>query len=309
MPSFKFYGTSGLLPKPLSQIEINQILLSFWDHCKGQQVDQFNDALESFNSGKIISGNSACVEIGFDNAPVIICDAGSGIRQFGKELLKRVIRKKELYIFMSHTNWNHLVGFPFLDILDDAEYKINIMGCHDKLESRFKNKLNEGHANINISERKAKINFIELNPGNSYSLNNVKVTPLKLDHFDNSYAYKFSNGQKSILYSTDSNYQFFANQNGDSDLLSNIDVLIYDAMYNFKDYISSVNKGHSSAFIGIDFAMKHKIKQLFLFNHNPNYLHNDLLKLLEDAQNYKDKHYEGKELVIRLAREEESIVY
>ena len=55
-------------------------------------------------------GNTSCVSINFDDK-VLILDAGTGIRNLGSELIKTP--KKDIFILLSHSHWDHIQGFPF----------------------------------------------------------------------------------------------------------------------------------------------------------------------------------------------------
>lgn len=61
-------------------------------------------------------GNTTCVEIRADSGRLLIVDAGTGIRALGEHLIRSDIKDglRELDIFLSHTHWDHILGFPFL---------------------------------------------------------------------------------------------------------------------------------------------------------------------------------------------------
>src|SRR5436190_10342148 len=77
----KFWGTRGSIPTPAS-----------WT--------------------RVYGGNTPCVEVRFGNS-VFICDAGSGIRELGKDILARDPRPSDLHLFITHAHWDHIQGFPF----------------------------------------------------------------------------------------------------------------------------------------------------------------------------------------------------
>ena len=65
-------------------------------------------------------GNTPCIEVISDNGDIIIIDAGTGIRELGKELISKSINSK-LKIFMSHIHWDHIQGLPFFEPLFDKK--------------------------------------------------------------------------------------------------------------------------------------------------------------------------------------------
>ncbi|MFA6450231.1 MAG: MBL fold metallo-hydrolase, partial [bacterium] len=59
-------------------------------------------------------GNTACVEIQPGGGQMFIIDAGTGIRELGNDMMRRGnIGKVDAKIFLSHTHWDHIHGFPF----------------------------------------------------------------------------------------------------------------------------------------------------------------------------------------------------
>ena len=62
-----------------------------------------------------VGGNTSCVELELNTDKHIILDAGTGIRALGDKLAKAIAngKLKEIYIFLSHTHWDHIQGFPF----------------------------------------------------------------------------------------------------------------------------------------------------------------------------------------------------
>ena len=60
---------------------------------------------------RVYGGNTSCVEIRFDDT-VLICDAGSGIRDLGNDLVGRNPRPNQLHLLITHTHWDHIQGFP-----------------------------------------------------------------------------------------------------------------------------------------------------------------------------------------------------
>ena len=58
-------------------------------------------------------GNTSCVELRCGQA-LFILDAGTGIRELGDKLMKESGGKKiEADLFVTHTHWDHIQGFPF----------------------------------------------------------------------------------------------------------------------------------------------------------------------------------------------------
>ena len=61
-------------------------------------------------------GNTVCLELRFPELDrLIIIDAGSGIRELGNFLMAgdRAKGPIDADIYLTHTHWDHIMGFPF----------------------------------------------------------------------------------------------------------------------------------------------------------------------------------------------------
>ena len=71
-------------------------------------------------------GNTPCIEITIGDKTLIM-DAGTGIRELGLNLQQK---NKELNIdiFITHTHWDHIQGFPFFSPLYESRNTFTIYG-------------------------------------------------------------------------------------------------------------------------------------------------------------------------------------
>ena len=68
-------------------------------------------------------GCTSCFEIR-DRKDLIIIDAGTGIRKLGETLTAK--EEKTIHLFLSHTHWDHVTGFPFFKPLYNKNCKVII---------------------------------------------------------------------------------------------------------------------------------------------------------------------------------------
>jgi ribonuclease BN (tRNA processing enzyme) len=71
-------------------------------------------------------GNTSCMSITYGDERFIF-DAGSGIRDLGMELMSGSHR--ELQLFVTHTHWDHIQGFPFFTPAYTPGFHITIHGA------------------------------------------------------------------------------------------------------------------------------------------------------------------------------------
>src|SRR5215210_6357588 len=83
-------------------------------------------------------GNTTCLRIYRETVNrVVIFDAGTGIRNLGKELVRQGINQQVLNIIFSHFHWDHIQGFPFFAPAYNKNQEIGILVMGK--ERRFKN--------------------------------------------------------------------------------------------------------------------------------------------------------------------------
>ncbi len=71
-------------------------------------------------------GNTTCVQLKIkETNNIAVFDAGTGIRDLGKEFLASGHKQDELFIAFSHFHWDHIQGFPFFTPAFIKNQKIN----------------------------------------------------------------------------------------------------------------------------------------------------------------------------------------
>ena len=100
-----------------------------------EAIDAFIDHALPFSVRGTFGGNTSCVEIVTGGDEYVLCDLGTGVREFGNRLLREhgPGRKHCFNIFLSHPHWDHIMGFPFFAPAYIAGNRIRIYGCHDVL--------------------------------------------------------------------------------------------------------------------------------------------------------------------------------
>src|SRR5262249_5017975 len=104
----------------------------------------------------------------------------------------------------------------------------------------------------------------------------MRVTLLRQQHSGVSYGYRFESGQKTVVYSTDSEHKLgdSAESDGFVEFFRDADLVIFDAMYSLADAISvKADWGHSSNIVAVELCQMAGARHLCLFHHEP--VHND----------------------------------
>ena len=113
-----FWGVRGSIPKAQSSEELRSKLKKILELANNKKLDS-EEKIETFINTlpfylkNNYGGNTTCIEINDDDGNIFIIDAGSGIKNFGKDLLSRPKKPDIINLFLTHFHWDHIQGFPF----------------------------------------------------------------------------------------------------------------------------------------------------------------------------------------------------
>ena len=278
----RFWGTRGSLPAPLCEREVRAKVRDALYAARGQAleteaaIDDFVDGKLPFSVRGTFGGNTSCVELVTGGDEYVICDLGTGVREFGNRVMAEhgPAAKRCYNVFLSHLHWDHIMGFPFFRPAYVPGNLIRIHSCHAALGEALHKQQSEPCFPVDFRALPATIEFVALEPGRTYEIAGFSVSSLKQFHAGDSYGYRFSRGDKTIVYSTDCEHKY-SNLDQSYPFIAfyrDADVLIFDAMYSLADAISvKEDWGHSSNVVAVELAQAARVKRLVLFHHEPAY--------------------------------------
>jgi len=276
----RFWGTRGSLPAPLQESAIRGKIRDALLAARGRTldtskaIDAFIDHALPFSVRGTYGGNTSCVEIIAGGDEYVLCDLGSGVREFGNRVLREHGRGRKhcFNIFLSHPHWDHIMGFPFFAPAYLPGNRIRIYGCHQVLEEALGTQHSAPWFPVDFSSLAATIEFVTLEPGRACEVAGLSVTAVKQSHSGDSYAYRFYKGGKSVVYSTDGEHEYDCLDESYPfvEFCRSTDLLIFDAMYSLGDTVSVKRHwGHSSNVVAVELAQAAQVKRLALFHHDP----------------------------------------
>ena len=278
-------------------------------------------------------GNTTCLQVVFeDNGREIVIDGGSGLRPLGNSLVKRFLPGKEidLDIFLTHTHWDHIMGFPFFSPLYIPKTRLRLYGPvtyeEGGLEEIIWSQFQYRYFPVIRSELSADLKYFPLKETGFYFTRDIKVTTKYLNHPVLCMGYRFEFRGKVFCFVTDSepfrnvfpgdpddpDYDELAYIEGGKaaeeenqkllDFYSGADLLIHDSQYTDHEWRNGkFGWGHSSYEYCIESAFKAGVKQLVLTHHDPERTDEELDRLDEY---YRDKYRDiGKKMKFSLAVE------
>ena len=315
----RFWGTRGSLPVALTAKVVQEKVATALVAGNDRDFSDLADARAfvsqelDFAAGGTYGGATTCVEIEAGDGAFIICDMGSGLREFGIDAMRRCANghSRTYNFFMSHLHWDHIMGFPFFTPAFDPEARIVIHSCHEDAEEALRRQQEEISFPVSFDWLRAKIEFVTLSPAQSYSIGGVQVDIIHQHHSHDSYGYRFTDGTgKSAVFSTDSEHKL-EHMQGEADVaqfFKDADLVICDTMYSLADSVSMKEDwGHSSNIVAIDLCHKGRAKRLALFHHEPMSSDKEILQLHLDSIRYEELTREGLPLEVLCAHDGQEI--
>jgi phosphoribosyl 1,2-cyclic phosphodiesterase len=248
-------------------------------------------------------GNTPCLEIN-DGHSTIIIDAGTGIRELGVKLMNEPPRP--LHLFIGHTHWDHIQGFPFFTPAYRQDTSLIVFGASGfgkDLRSIFSGQLDADYFPVQLQDLPSSIEFREMkeNPIVSGTLN---IHWCYVHHQGAALGFKFMLNGKTIVYITDN--EFLKGYCGAPDIdlvppelleiysdlirfISNADLLISESQYTDSEYVKKIGWGHTSLSNGCLLCKLGNVKQWIVTHHEP--MHTD--ELLDNKLFFTEKTLES----------------
>ena len=237
-------------------------------------------------------GNTSCVELRCGN-DILIFDSGTGIRPLGLELLSEFAGKPfAVHLFISHTHWDHIQGFPFFMPAYSPQATVHVYGSAGQglpLEKVLRGQMNADYFPVALGDMKAALHVHEFK-GKPFEIGEASVNAAYLNHPGMTLGYRVEHGGKSFVYATDNEpYRETLDHLGHRaesgrdfgrrldhefvDFISGADLYIGEAQYTDAEYPERIGWGHSSISATVAVAIEARVRTLAFFHHDP--LHDD----------------------------------
>jgi phosphoribosyl 1,2-cyclic phosphodiesterase len=250
-------------PKDPLNLSIVPLDLTFW----GVRGSIPTPVTENLGYG----GNTACLTIRYADQPVLIFDAGTGIRALGNTLA----HDAQVHLFLTHFHWDHIQGIPFFVPLQHAT--IHSSSDPEDLERILAAQMHHPYYPISMPSN---LTYRQ----NGAEIGDVRIRPFPLHHPNGATGYRVESPDRSIVYASDHEH---GNPSADATLreyAQDADVLIYDAQYTPEEYEHRRGWGHSTWREAVKLAHAANVKQLILFHHDPARSDRQLEAIVRDAQ-------------------------
>ncbi|MBI3395154.1 MAG: MBL fold metallo-hydrolase [Spirochaetia bacterium] len=173
----------------------------------------------------------------------------------------------------THSHWDHIQGLPFFGPFYIPGNHFDVHAVSDNMKDRLTYQHSERHFPVPFEGMQADKTFIQHDVADFYDIGGMTVSHMSMRHPGNSYACRFQEDGKTMIFGSDAEFKLEDMDNIDEYLtfFKDADVLVFDTQYTFEEQLQKIDWGHSSASIATDIAMKANVKKLVLFHHDPSY--------------------------------------
>lgn len=232
-------------------------------------------------------GNTSCMAVEYGD-DLFVFDAGSGIRELGNSLMGGPPRR--IHIFITHTHWDHIQGFPFFTPAYVPGFEVVVYGAEGfgkSLEAVFRGQLDRDYFPVQLEDMRADLSFRNL-ADDGEGFGDVTVTWAWAQHPGATVGYKIEVAGTRIAWFPDNEFLYgyvgapeevdpdgalMAPYRKVVDFLSDVDVLIHEAQYTNDEYPYKIGWGHSSVSNACLLAKLAGVKRWYVTHHDP--MHDD----------------------------------
>lgn len=244
----RFYGVRGSIPAP------------------GPETNRYG-------------GNTSCVSLRTRSNALFIIDMGTGVMQLGHQLLGTAFGKGKgtATVFLSHSHWDHIQGFPFFPPVFIPGNTFTIYGnarSASMVEGILEGQMNPHFSPIyTLKNLGASIEFAGVTPGTPFEVEGVTVRAQANPHGSTTaLAFRFEEAGRSFVYASDVGYpEGIGPGQAALDLYHRADVLLHDCTYSPEEQETRRERGFSSFVDAARAAASARVKKLVMFHYDQDY--------------------------------------
>ena len=234
-------------------------------------------------------GNTSCVSLEGPEGTWLVLDAGTGIRNLGRDLPSKL---KRVDILLTHLHMDHLQGLPFFAPIRNSEIETHIWGPAStmmSLKSRLQRYVSPPLFPVSVRDLSPALHFHELS-FDMFEIGEFCIVSQLVIHPNPTVGYRIRQNHKTITYLPDHEPMLGARTFPRSPewtsgfaLAEETDLLIHDTQYTREEYQARVGFGHSSMVQAFEFAALAGVAHFIPFHHDPAHSDDQLDQMVTSA--------------------------
>jgi len=220
-------------------------------------------------------GNTSCLAIEAEDMPLLVFDAGTGIRMLGEQLPGSAARGVELVL--THTHWDHIQGLGFFTPLYQAPARLGITGPSQAPGLRTVLERLTAWENFPIPPARwvGLRDIREIGPGPT-DTGGWQLRAIRLNHPGHTLGYRVDHpGMETVAYLSDNELGPFDHglhsgwRRDLVDFLAGVGTVIHDTTWRDDQVAAHAGWGHSGTGQAVELALEAGCRRLVLFHHAP----------------------------------------
>jgi len=285
----KRLGADGYIVKPFTMEKFDSI----WHSLGSMQLSAWGvrGTLPMPQEGYIrYGGHTSCYSLQFSPERHIIFDAGSGIKNFGSELLKAGHSRITADLLITHPHWDHISAFPFFAQLYIPGNAVRVHGsAQDEIgfEQLILAQMDGTYFPVTVREFGAHVTFHQI-AEQEMELDGIHVRSMLLKHPGHCLGYRVDYHDRSFCYITDNELYPEDSEFADEEFMHRLadfcrgaNVLVHDCTYFDHEYATKLHWGHSCLSEVCRLAHLAEVERLWIHHHDPDQADDDIERKLE----------------------------
>ncbi len=232
-------------------------------------------------------GNTTCVQVDGADGPVIVLDAGTGMRRAGLALAGD---GRPVHVLLTHLHLDHIQGLGFFRPLFEPGREIHIWGppsTTQDLRARLTRYLSPPLFPVRIRDLASHLELHDV-LAEPWMVGSFAITAVGVVHPGPTVGYRIDADRARIAYLPD-HEPFLGGPLTTTAWLSGyvlargVDILLHDGQYTDEEYSQRVGWGHSSISHAVQLADLAQARKLVLIHHDPDHSDGLIDELVQSA--------------------------